>query len=132
MKVVFFDRQNESNSMNGAQIAGSHGLESLLDSLKSRSPFFFELIGQGENKLLVGISGELGCVQYSEKTGEPPYFMATKADASQDDQYLEFLIGDTPTPVLVRYCLPFDTVKQVALHFQKTGNRSPTVMWEEI
>jgi hypothetical protein len=32
----------------------------------------------------------------------------------------------------LRYCLPFDKVKQILSYFLETGERSPIVSWEEI
>jgi hypothetical protein len=58
--------------------------------------------------------------------------MAVSLDAELSTEGVEFLIGNTPTPVPSRYCVPFDTLKDVAEYFQMTGERSSVVRWEEI
>ena len=40
-------------------------------------------------------------------------------------------VGDTPTPIPQRFCLPLETVKQIAAYFIETGERWPGVSWEE-
>ena len=131
MITRFFDRQDESNVANGALIQSERQLFDLLNRYKSRTPFFGELESENGYKLLIGI-GPIGCVQYSPVDGRPPYLMAMtpSAETSRDD--LEFLTGNTLTPVSTRYALPFDIVKKVAADFLKTGDRSSAVSWEEI
>lgn len=48
-------------------------------------------------------------------TALPPYFLAVVPDAESLDGELEFLIGDTPTPVPKRYRLPCAAVAEVAV-----------------
>jgi hypothetical protein len=136
MKVEFFDRQDKKNPMNGLEIVERAALERILGSLRSRSPFFFELVGENGYTLLVGLAKSIGCAQFSRTDGEPPYLMATlsnlKAGNEREGQDVEFLIGNTPTPVRARYCLPLDVIMQVATRFQQSGARSPDVYWEEL
>lgn len=49
----------------------------------------------------------------------------TKAD-------IEFLTGNTATPVPARNILSFDELSQIALHFLATGERSELVSWEPV
>ena len=88
-------------------------------------------------KLLIGIGGALGCVQYSSSDGSPPYLVAVAKDRQyldddQSDLQVEFLAGDTPTPIPMRRCLPYQLVKQLVVFFFRTGDRSPDVLWEEV
>lgn len=46
--------------------------------------------------------------------------------------YVEFLVGDTPTPIAARYILSFEELKTVALYFLETGGRSDRVSWREL
>jgi hypothetical protein len=46
--------------------------------------------------------------------------------------YIEFQCGGTPTPVGSRNILRFDELKEVVLHFMRTGERSNTVSWREV
>ena len=132
MIVKFFDRQNESNPLNGHLVERDNELLQIFDDLRNRAPFFTELVGENGHNLLVGTGGATGCVQYSRNDGRPPYLMALGPDVESPEEYLEFLTGNTPTPVPRRYALPFKLVKEIAVHFRQTGARSPVVSWEEI
>jgi Immunity protein Imm1 len=81
---------------------------------------------------MVGIGGEVGCIQYGREDGNPPYWMAASPATKTKAGLFEFLNADTPTPVPARYCLPFDALKDIVVHFVNTGLRTPAVDWEEI
>jgi Immunity protein Imm1 len=132
MNVEFFDREDSQNPLNGSIITEKSRLLELLDQLQDRSPFFCELLGQNGYIILLGIGGPRGCVQHSSLDGRPPYLMAVSQDPQPLEQYIDFFIGGTASPVPSRYCPPFDTVKDIAAYFQMTGERSPAVSWEEI
>jgi hypothetical protein len=107
MTVTFFDRQDESNPNNAKQIDNSDQLLKLLTSLRNRAPFFVELLGENGYALLVGIGPVTGCIQYSPGNGTLPYLMAVGDSAIQnpstkDQDYVEFLTSDAPTPVSKR------------------------------
>jgi hypothetical protein len=132
MNVEFFDLQDSQNPLNGLIINEKSRLLELLYQLQGASPFFCEFLGQNGYKILVGIGGPRGCVQYSGIDGQPPYLMAVSQDLEPSNEYFDFLISDTASPVPSRYCPPFDTVKDIAAYFQMTGERSPAVSWEHI
>jgi hypothetical protein len=130
MTAKFFDRNEAANPMNGCTVVSERQLLDLLDSYENRRPFFCELQGESHT-LLLGV-GPTGCIQYNDRNGSPPYLMAMIPDGQQRKGYLEFLMGDTPTPVLMRYALPLSRVKEVAVYFLESGKRSPSVSWEGI
>jgi hypothetical protein len=132
MNVQFFDRQDEQNPLNGSTISQRDRLLEVLNRLQGRAPFFCELVGKNGYKVLLGIGGATGCVQYSKVDGNPPYLMAVSRNQERPKENAEFLIGGTLSPILSRYCLPIDTVKEIAAYFQMTGERSPMVSWEEV
>jgi hypothetical protein len=132
MNVTFFDQQDESNPINGSVIADSEELSRLLDNLRSRSPFLAELIGANGYVLMIGIGGPVGCAQHSRSDGSPPYLVAVAPNPIAEDECIDFLIGNTPTPIPVRYILPFEKMKEIASCFQETGARSAAVTWEEV
>jgi Immunity protein Imm1 len=132
MVVKFFDRQDKHNPLNGSEIATSAALLKAIDEWRNRRPFFCELLGNNGYKLLIGIDSELGCVQYSSSDGDPPYLVATTEQETENDTEIEFFIDDTSTPILRRYCIPFDLMKRVVASFIDTGLRDPTVHWKEI
>ena len=132
MTIEFFDRQQVSSSVNGIRIEKQGDLLRLFESLVNREPFFCELVGDNGYKQLVGVGGRIGCVQYSANNGAPPYLMAVAEDGVNGQPYVEFLIGNTPTPVSTRYCIPFEKIRQITVYFLQTGERDPSVSWEEI
>ena len=132
MIAQFFDRQDPHNPHNEQTITDFATLLSWLAEARGRPPFFCELLGDNGYKLLLGMSDELGCAQYSARDGSPPYMMATAHDAEPDDNYIVFLIADTDTPVPRKFCLPMTSIREVLFDFTTTGNRSTRVAWEEI
>lgn len=128
----FFDRQDLSNPANGSVLPSSVELRQLLARLSNRPPFFAELIGDNGYKLLLGIGTNQACVQHSAEDGSPPYLMAVAHDATDSAGRVEFLIGDTPSPVPMRYCIPYQTMLDIAARFVDAGIRDTRVAWEEI
>lgn len=132
MTVVFFDLQESSNPLNALRITNKIELDETLEKLRSREPFIFKLVGENGYKLDIGIGPKIGCVQHSPSGGNTPYLMAVAPGEQDADDYVEFLLGDTATPVSKRYCMPREQVKEIAAYFVETGDRSPNVSWEEI
>jgi hypothetical protein len=132
MITKFFDLQEDSNPSNGAEITDVSQLLEIIDGLLERPPFICELVGDNGFGLSFGIGRPIGCAQYRSTDGRPPYFVTTSGDADIAEDEFEFLMGDTLTPISGRYCIKFDLLKEVAAHFQETGQRSTLVEWEEI
>lgn len=132
MKAVFNDMQDHSSALDGAAVRDRRELFALLDGVRGREPFGCELVGENGYKLTLGIGKEIGFVQHSPSDGDTPYLLALAPEKHCDQEYVEFLVGDTPTPVPGRFCLPFEAVRDIAAFFVETGKRSPTVSWEEI
>jgi hypothetical protein len=132
LRITFFDRQNPSNPLNSTVVITTTELLDILNSLKGRQPFFCELVGENGFNLLLGVGGDISCAQYSPSDGSTPYLMATLGKGGDADDYAEFLINNTLTPIPFRYCIRFETAKEIAAHFLKTGERSHLVVWEQI
>lgn len=132
MSIRFFDRQESSNPRHSKVIEDSESLATAIDELRERPASFCELESQNGFKLLLGISRDRGCAQYSAADGSPPYLMALDDKGTNADDYMEFLIGNTDTPVQMRYCLPISQIKEIAQEFVRTGERSPEFQWEAI
>jgi hypothetical protein len=132
MIVRILDQQNESSSINGLVVTSDEQLSEVLESARTRQPFFAGLIGENGYQLLIGIGGSFGCTQYSRSDGEPPYLVAVSPARIIGHDHIEFLAGNTPTPISSRYILPFEKVKEIASYFRATGTRSPDVSWEQI
>jgi Immunity protein Imm1 len=132
MIVRIYDCQDEASSVNGLAVTSDDQLLQVLDGLRAREPFFAELVGENGYELLIGIGGAVGCAQFSRSDGEPPYLMAVAPDPVPEHKQVEFLCGNTPTPVPSRYILPFDKIKDIASQFRRSGRCSTDVSWEEI
>ena len=132
MKIRYINQQNKSDSMNGAVIEESVKLAELLNNKRNEPPFLGELSGSNGYHIEFGIGGDIGCVQFSRMDGDPPYLMAVSTNPPIKSGYVEFLISNTPTPFAARYIISFDELKEVVLHFMKTGERSNRVSWQEL
>lgn len=132
MKVRYLNYQNELDPMNGAVITEKAKLAELFDDRRNEPPFLAELSGDNGYHIEFGIAGNVGCVQHSRTNGKAPYLMAMSVHPPMKSGYIEFLTADTPTPIAARYIISFDELKEVALHFLKTGERSDRVLWQEL
>ena len=124
MKVRYLNYQNKLDPMNGTVIVEEAKLAQLLHERQNESPFLAELSGDNEYHIELGIGGNFGCVQHSRTNGKAPYLMAMSANPPMRGGYIEFLTANTPTPIAARYIISFDELKEVALHFLKTGERA--------
>ena len=116
--------------MNGVAITRPAQLIEMLNARRINAPFFARLSGDNGFKLMVGISRDIGCVQYSPSNGEPPYLMAISAHPPMKRGSAEFLVSDTLTPIAARYIISFEEVKKIALDFLQTGEQSNAVSWQ--
>jgi hypothetical protein len=132
VKVKFLDHQDRGNPLNGTEIVSRDALSRVLDGLRGREPFFCEIVGENGFKLLLGVGADYSCAQHSPSDGSTPYLMAVADPDESVDEFQEFLTANTLTPVPKRYCLSFDRMKEIALHFLEYGDRVSGVTWEEI
>ena len=131
MNVTFFDIEDQANDLNGTVIRDSKRLFQILEGLRSRPPFVCELVGANGFELLVGV-GANGCAQYGRSRVLPPYLVALAPGRERDHGETEFLAGGTPSPISNRYCMPFDSVREIAGYFLETGRTHPAFSWEEV
>ena len=132
MNVIFEDLQQLDNSKNGMQLATEPEIASLFRSFIGRKPFLFSLCGENGFMLTIGLANDCASVQYSSSDGLPPYLMAVTDDMGEDDNFVEFLAGSTPTPIPRRLCLPVERVVEITNAFVTNGIKSDAVQWEEI
>src|SRR5256885_14831394 len=97
MKTKFFDREDSSNPLNNSTIKDSSELTGILRGFRKREPFFCELVGDNGYDLLIGIAGNVGCVQFSPSSGDNPYLTAVAPGEQEANEFVEFLIGGAPT-----------------------------------
>jgi hypothetical protein len=133
MKVTCQDQQEPKSAASGRVLSAPADVARLFESFRGRAPFMFELVGENGNSLTIGYSDAVGAVQHASSDGRPPYLMAVNEEAAVDDEaFVEFLAGGTPTPIPGRFCLPTDRVMAIAQEFVVTGERSAAVTWDEI
>jgi len=132
MSAILRDLQQSDNPLNGAELESASELDGVFRSLADRKPFLFELQRNDGSILTVGFGGSYGCVQHSNVGGSPPYLMALGDQQDDDDKFLEFLAGNTPTPIPKRFCLPIKQVIEIIAEFMEHGAKSKNVSWEEI
>ena len=131
MNAQFFDRQDFQNPRNGRKVSESNEIDSWIDEMLGRPAFFCELVGENGFNLLIGLGRLQGCAQYSASDGSPPYSMAI-AEETESEEFMEFLISNTDTPVAMKFCLSIECVKKIVADYLATGKRSPLFSWEEI
>ncbi len=132
MIVRYFNNQYKSDPINGATFANAVDLAALLDSEKDSTPFIAELRGDNEFELVFGIGADLGFVEHRRINGDLPYLMAVSTHPLMQSGHVDFLTANTPTPIAAHYILSFDELKQIALYFFETGERSRAVLWEAV
>ena len=131
--ITVLDLQDSASQWNGVSIDDEEALAKLLEESRKKKPFFIELKGDNGYKLIVGIGGPEGCVQFSSSNGEPPYLLAvTPGRAERNDGMVEFFAGDQPSEIPVRQCLPFEALRQIVLYFFENGVRCMDFVWEEV
>jgi hypothetical protein len=132
MIVTFFDRQDKANPDNGLMYSDAKPLLEHLNRLSSRPAFLCELEGENGFKLLVGVHRKWSCIQHSRTGGAPPYLMAVPKESQSDARDMEFLIGNTQTPISRRHILRLELAREVISVFVQMGERAESVGWEEI
>jgi hypothetical protein len=133
VKVQFFDRHDAGNTLNGVMVTDSRLLRLILDDIdmRHRSPFFAELIGENDTKLLLGLGPSVGCVQFSATDGSPPYLIAVEGGPERGGEQ-GFFMGNALTLIPRRYCVPMGKVLEIAILYFERGERASTVGWESI
>ena len=132
MNVRYENQEDDADPMNGAVIATDAKLIELLNDRRNYPPFCARFAGDNGFELMIEIGGDVGCVQYSSSTGDPPYLMAVSHQPPMKSGDIEFMMGGTSTPIPARNIVSFDELKQILLYFLETGERSDLVDWESV
>jgi hypothetical protein len=132
MVIHFLNYQDKRDPNHGRAISNEDELAILLDQARKARPFIAEFCSPSDFHLTIGIGGNFGCVQHSRVDGDLPYLMAVFHNPPMNGGCIDFLCGGTPTPIRAKNILSFDELKQILLHFMKTGERSDAVSWESI
>jgi hypothetical protein len=133
MTVTFLDMEDPANKLNGTIVQESEDLIQILERSRIRPPFLCKLTSDKGHYLDVGV-GKNGCAQHTRAGGMPPYLMAVAPGKDhlqeQRGDYTEFLCGGTPTPISDRFCMPFESVREIVRHFAETGDPHPAFSWD--
>lgn len=133
MNTTFQDLQHENNPRNGQVFCQRDTALSLLQVLRTiEPPFMCQFTGDNGFNLIIGVTHDSGCVQHSSNNGLPPFLMAVCSSGPANRGDMEFLVGDTPTPIDGRYRIGIDDLCEVVAEFVATGKRSARVFWEEL
>jgi hypothetical protein len=132
MIVQYRNNQDKSDPQNGMVFTDPISLSGLLDARRSKTPFIAELRGINDFELVIGIGGDLSFVEHRRINGDLPYLMAVSRRPPVNAGEVAFLTANTPTPIQARYILRFAELKEIALHFLATGERSKSIFWEQI
>ena len=132
MKTILYACHSEEDTV-GTDILSQKQLLELIDYLATGLPAIYELRSENGFVLSMGIGRPFGCAQYVHQNWNPPYLVATTAEARQrGGGEVDFIYWDELTPMPMRRCVPLELIKKVAVHFLNTGERSDTVEWESI
>ncbi len=132
MSILYLNHQDDFDPMNSAVFSDGGKLGELLEARKKQPPFLAKLSGDNGFELMIGIGRTVGCAQYSRSDGNPPYLMAMSPRPPMNNGGFEFLTADTLTPIPARHILRFVELKEIALHFLVTGERSTEFGWENV
>jgi hypothetical protein len=130
MSVRYFNYQDKYDATNGKVVAQRDQLSELLHRRRNQRPFVAELAGENGFQIIFGISTNLCCTQYSRTDGSPPYLMAVSPHPPMKRGCVEFFAGGQRTPFAARYIITFDELKEIAIRFLETGEKSDAVSWQ--
>lgn len=128
MKVQFVDFSLERRPERTFQ--STNELTSFLRQLQTEEPSAGELIGENGYKLTVGIDGDIAFAQYSSINGDPPYLVAQTRTIVNEKSH-DFIVTGSSTEVDGKSCLPFSEFEKVVCDFMETGQKSPSVEWDD-
>jgi Immunity protein Imm1 len=130
--VRYLNYQDKFDVLNGKPIDRKEQLAELLHRRRNQRPFVAELSGDNGFQIVFGISTDLCFAEHRRINGDLPYLMAVSPDPPRKQGDVEFYAANTPTPIPARNIIRFDELKQIALHFLETGERSDAVLWEPL
>jgi hypothetical protein len=131
MILRYLNHQDKYDALNGKPILQPEKLSELLHRRRNQRPHVAELSADNGLQIVFAISTDLCCAEYRRIDGVPPYLMAISPHRSMKRGCVEFFAGNTPTPIAARYIINFEELKEIALYFLQTGEKSSAVSWQE-
>jgi hypothetical protein len=114
-------------------IGAADKLERELTSLIKGQPIVVELFAPNGDLLNLGIGGQVGYAAFATqdmaREGRPP--MRPVGTVGEDvPEWVEFEMGDTPTPIGRRYLVRASELISIVTYFFETGELHPEFTWE--
>jgi Immunity protein Imm1 len=129
-KLTFLNVAGDWKSSPHMSIISIKQLRNLLASLSIGEPGIVNLESK-TGLLQLGLGGPFACAQFTTRD-EKPHYLSAKAKAIRATAHVEFLCGNTPTPIAPELCVSFADALKIAEYFFTTGSRSPDFEWVEI
>jgi hypothetical protein len=129
MKIMFRSLQDNDSLDNECVIPDAKHMLRILDDVRKGEPTVCELISDSGRELMLGIGPKFGFAQYKASDGEPPYFITAKDAGNASRCFYEYWAGGTLSEIPVKYCLPIDIIRELAVHFFETGQRGSSAKW---
>ena len=83
--------------------------------------------------LTIGVGTPFGFVEYMDEDRSPPYLVATDDPKNEEqDPFVEFDSGGTPTPIPIKNWLPFERVVEIVVYFLQNKKLPDYVSWIEV
>src|SRR5689334_4275066 len=123
-QTFFFDISSHRDP--GQRVTSEDELLSLLRAAVQAEPRVYELDGFQQGQLQLGLGGQYAVVHFIENADIPVSYDVRAQSPSALD-YVEFLLGGTPTPIPPEYCVSSEEAVQAALFFFRTGERDPSL-----
>ena len=106
-------------------------LRKLLMDLSTKEPGTVNLESTAGDLLQLGIGGKFAFAQFTTNEDKPRYLCA-KPEMIRAMEDVEFLCGDTPTPISPGLCISFEDALKIAEYFFEKGGRDSSFEWVEV
>lgn len=132
IEVRYVNHLDSSDLWNGAWSIGSDQHPVWLEMRRKDAPFVVELSANNGFQLALGVGSGVGFAQFRPFEGSRPYFMALPAKRRVKSGSIDFRMNGMLASIPGRYVLNFDELRQVAVHFLSSGERSDAIGWERV
>src|SRR5258708_4804550 len=115
----------------GTAILTKDDLQTRLSRFLDREPGIVDLVSPNGVRLQLGLGGQYACAQLVPANNLPPYLVALAPQITASDG-VEFLLGDTPTPVAPEQCISVADGMLIAEYFFETGKPHLGFRWQKV
>jgi hypothetical protein len=132
MRVKYLNLEYKNDPDNNREFEDATEVLSLLetDHPTRKLPYSFELYGDNGWVLDIGIeTPSYGFAQLERL--EPWVCLVATNPKTADSNFMEYMVGGTPTPISGQYRISFEDVRKAISHFVSTGEGVSELAWEE-